>query len=99
VPFVSRVATPRNGLTKTAIFSESKNPVQYADYPMWTVPDAGLPDKMIVLGKLLMVASHSTLGVEARGRTAKDVAMTDMQATGHEYHSADELVAMFKIWV
>ena len=51
---------------------------------------------MIVLGKLSMVGSHSTPGVEATGSTTKDVAMTDMQATGHEYHSADELVAMFK---
>ena len=95
-PFVSRVASPRNGLTKTAIFSERKNPVQYAVYPMWTVPGAEFPGKMIVLGKLSKVGSHSTPGVEARGSTTKDMAMTDMQATGHEYHSADELVAMFK---
>jgi hypothetical protein len=39
-----------------------------------SVPGAELPGKMIVLGKLSMVGSHSTPGVEATGSTTKDVA-------------------------
>ena len=55
-----------------------------------------LPDKMFVPGKFSMVTCFRARPVEEEGRTAKDVTMTDPQAPSLEYHSAEELLEMFK---
>ena len=51
---------------------------------------------MIALDRLSLVASLPGPPQKQRGHTAKDTAMTDLPATDPEYHSDDELTALFK---